>query len=392
MPWLSPWLVLACLMLMHTLTTDFASHYPPAFQIANGTQGPPIPQAWLDKLASIKLPEGNPVSTLSGCCSVSYNGKDGMDKSICSFTAGCHTDSDLFAAPDGTFVLTFDDGPTDASPTLYTFLEQNKINNQATHFMIGGNIAGDPKGMQAAFNNGGHLAVHTWSHHYMTALSNEAVLGELGWTMQIIADLSGGRVPAYWRPPYGDTDNRVRAIAEQVFGMKTVLWNRDTNDWAIGTKDNSVDSVSGVMEGWFKGPKSPGILALEHELNNNTVDVFIREYPHAAANGWVVKSVADAFGFRWYQNAMSNTGEVAPFAIGKDITTDLATSAPLAPSSSAPPSAGGSAGHSGSASGSAPSESASGAKGQQASKNSGGQALVVPGATVLAAALLAYVF
>jgi hypothetical protein len=32
--------------------------------------------------------------------------------------------------------------------------------------MIGGNIKDDPHGMLTAFNNGGHIAVHTWSHKY----------------------------------------------------------------------------------------------------------------------------------------------------------------------------------------------------------------------------------
>lgn len=96
----------------------------------------------------------------------------------------------------------------------------------ATHFMIGGNILGNPSLMQRCANNGGHIAVHTWSHPYTTSLSNEDVLSELGWTMQLIADLNGGRLPRYWRPPFGDVDNRVRAIAKGVFGLETVVWNR----------------------------------------------------------------------------------------------------------------------------------------------------------------------
>ena len=60
----------------------------------------------------------------------------------------------------------------------------------------------------------------------MTTLTNEQVLGELGWTMQIISDLNGGRLPKFWRPPYGDVDNRVRAIAKGVFNLETVVWNQ----------------------------------------------------------------------------------------------------------------------------------------------------------------------
>lgn len=69
--------------------------------------------------------------------------------------------------------------------------------------------------------------MHTWTHPYMTTKTNGEVLAELGWTMQIIHNSTGGRVPKYWRPPYGDSDARVRAIAKEVFGLTTVIWNRE---------------------------------------------------------------------------------------------------------------------------------------------------------------------
>jgi chitin deacetylase len=70
-----------------------------------------------------------------------------------------------------------------------------------------------------------HIAVHTWSHRHMSTLTNEQLIADIGWCMQIIHDSTGGRLPAFWRPPYGDSDNRVRAIAKEIFGLKTVIWN-----------------------------------------------------------------------------------------------------------------------------------------------------------------------
>ncbi|GMK57488.1 hypothetical protein CspeluHIS016_0403220 [Cutaneotrichosporon spelunceum] len=308
---------------------DFRSHYPTSGKVANGT----LPQAWIDKYNKVKAegkipsPEVNPVAK-KGSGNPTYEGLDGADESICSFNTGCHTEEDYFLAPDGTFVLTFDDGPTEASPALYDFMEKNNITRQATYFMIGGNIAADPINMQRAFRIGGHIAVHTWSHPQMTTLSDEAVMGELGWTMQVISDLTGGRVPAYWRPSYGDVDNRVRAIAKNVFGMDCVLWNRDTNDWKIG-KEQTVEGTRKIMQDWWVGPKSPGILALEHDLNKDCVDVFMAEYPAAIENGWEITSVPDAFGLKWYQNADSNEGPVTNFTIATDTQPDLNLSAPI---------------------------------------------------------------
>lgn len=242
-------------------------------------------------------------------------GESGADQNICSFTYQCSTSDDLVAPPDGVLALAFDDGPTASSPALYDFLAKNNISDKTTHFMIGGNIVGNPKTMQAAAAAGGHIAVHTWSHQYTTTLTNEQVLGELGWTMQIIADLNGGRIPKYWRPPYGDVDNRVRAIAKGVFGLETVPWDKDSGDWAISTGQYTRQGVDASMEGWLTGPKSPGLNILEHELNDNTINVFFDSFPKMISNGWNVRSVADAWNMDWYQNSKSNTGDVASMAV-----------------------------------------------------------------------------
>jgi peptidoglycan/xylan/chitin deacetylase (PgdA/CDA1 family) len=78
---------------------------------------------------------------------------------------------------------------------------------------VGSNVRDYPELALQAWKRGDHLAVHTWSHAHLTTLSDFEILGELGWTIQIIHDLTG-LVPLYYRPPYGDVDNRVRALAK----------------------------------------------------------------------------------------------------------------------------------------------------------------------------------
>lgn len=50
-----------------------------------------------------------------------------------------------------------------------------------------------------ALGNGDDIAVHTYTHPYMTTLPNLQIVAELGWTMQVIHDSAGGRLPRYWR-------------------------------------------------------------------------------------------------------------------------------------------------------------------------------------------------
>ncbi len=95
------------------------------------------------------------------------------------------------------------------------------------------------------------------------------------------------------RAPYGDVDNRVRMIAAEVFGLRTVQWNQDSADWAIGGQGSTytVQNVEATMNGWLTGSKNAGLVMLEHELNPSTVQVFMDMYPKMISNGWKLANV-----------------------------------------------------------------------------------------------------
>jgi peptidoglycan/xylan/chitin deacetylase (PgdA/CDA1 family) len=86
-----------------------------------------------------------------------------------------------------------------------------------------------PEAAQRALNDGHTICSHTWSHPQMTSLTSEEVVAQLYWTQKAIKEAMG-ITPKCWRPPYGDVDDRVRAIAWQM-GMRTILWDQDSNDW-----------------------------------------------------------------------------------------------------------------------------------------------------------------
>lgn len=146
----------------------------------------------------------------------------------------------------------------------------------------------------------------------MSTLTNEQLIADLGWCMQIIHDSTGGRVPAFWRPPYGDSDNRVRAIAKEIFGLTTVIWNYDSDDWNIGQNGITLDSVQANLEKMVTGSKTPGLNILEHEISSDDVSAFLYIYPIMKANNWVMKSIPEITGANWYQNAKDNLSPVTP--------------------------------------------------------------------------------
>ncbi|KAK0545683.1 hypothetical protein OC846_005569 [Tilletia horrida] len=279
------------------------------------------PQEWLDALAAAekagKIPNIPQTKLHASTGAITY--PSGTDiNSVCSWTqTNCFGANDISKAPDGVWALNFDDGPNTPSPTLYKFLQQQ--NKAATFFLIGSNIAGNPDVIKQAAQMGvAHFNVHTWSHTVQTTLSNEDIVAELGWTMQIIYDLTG-KIPRYWRPPQGDADKRVRAVAEEVFGLYAVMWDEECNDWCITESGgiapgcdtapgNSIASVQKAIDQATQKSKSPGVILLEHDLTTYSIKAFEEHsWTGIQKNGWNAMSVGDFPGNTWYANAANAT-------------------------------------------------------------------------------------
>ncbi|GAA5870927.1 hypothetical protein JCM16303_001632 [Sporobolomyces ruberrimus] len=361
--------------------TAVPSQYPAPF-----TKGPTPKAEWIAKYneakAAGKIP-GDAPSTLGADGNIAYapatkTGPNG----VCSWTvAHCFAEDDVSDAPDGMYGVSFDDGPTESSPALYELLTKN--NQTATHFLIGTTILQNLDVFQQVVASGGHLAVHTFSHSYMTTMTDEQLLGELGWTAQLIYDYSG-LAPAYWRPPYGDVDNRVRAIAQEVFGLTTVIWNIDSDDWCLnepgscpGYGPGNLAGLEAELTKWQTGAKSPGVIGLEHESGPGPVSGFVNTYAGIKSNGWDARNIPDLWDAAWYQNAEDNDDpkKNTSFVIGSGpFNTSSAAAAASSSSSALPSSTSTSAASSASASGKtsgAPSasKSASAASQEQSSKS-----------------------
>ncbi|KAF5320726.1 hypothetical protein D9619_000933 [Psilocybe cf. subviscida] len=327
--------------------TNDGANYPavgsPAWSAPFPTWSPDpraLPAEWVNALNAAvsagKIPN-NPIPTNTPNTNPIYPaGTNPNGPEVCSATYKCRAPGDIWDAPEGVFASSFDDGPSEFTPGLVDFLKAH--NETTTHFMIGVHILGSPNQFKYAFEADHDIAVHTWTHPYMTTLSNLDVVGQLGWTMQLIHHSTGGRVPKYWRPPYGDADMRVRAIASEVFGLQTVIWNNDTFDW-----EATPEAIQASMQKFLTGPKRPGLVVLEHEIKQNTVTGFLNSHPMIAANGWKFISLAKAINDgRTYQNAggsLSDDVKASNVLAGADPNIGGSSSSGSSSSSSSAPTA-----------------------------------------------------
>ena len=147
---------------------------------------------------------------------------------------------------NGYVALTFDDGPNPTStPALLAALARHRA--RATFFIWGEHALRHPDHLRAVHEAGMWLGNHSQTHPYLTRADRETVIGEISGAQQAVQKATG-LLPTLFRPPYGDTDDAVRAAAGR-FGLTEVLWSVDTRDWAGVSADEIVEAAARVEPG-----------------------------------------------------------------------------------------------------------------------------------------------
>ncbi|KAJ7081981.1 hypothetical protein C8R43DRAFT_1052518 [Mycena crocata] len=249
----------------------------PSLDVITPTDSPEVKQ-WITEVQNSGVSIPNIPVTLPGGCPA--NAAAAADTSRCWWTCGgCTRDTDITTCPDKlTWGLTYDDGPSLYTPDLLAFLSEKKL--KSTFFAVGSRVISFPAILQAEYMEGHQIAIHTWSHPALTTLTNEQIIGELGWSKKVIKDVLGV-TPSHFRPPFGDIDDRVRAIATAM-GLTPVMWTRisplatfDTDDFDL---HSGASSASKVLQNWDfieanASTLNSGFILLEHDLFQQSVEI-----------------------------------------------------------------------------------------------------------------------
>ncbi|KAI8823992.1 uncharacterized protein EV422DRAFT_485463, partial [Fimicolochytrium jonesii] len=244
--------------------------------------------------------------------------------------------ADIVSCPKAnTWGLTYDDGPTSNivngvhnpdTAAIRTALDD--LNVKATFFVCGTGVRSLPAQVVNSFKAGHQIAVHTWTHHPLTSLTNAQIVAEIKYTEAAIYEVIGV-VPTHFRPPYGDIDDRVRAIASAL-GYKTVIWGVDSLDADVAATPANAATVQARIESWFKA--GPGFISLEHDISTFTSGIAVNalaEVKKQVAAGTfplTINSVAQCVGESGYWNAnVSAAGTSASIASATSTTTSTTT-------------------------------------------------------------------
>ncbi|KAF9173943.1 chitin deacetylase [Mortierella sp. AD011] len=275
----------APLLTLKAFNGTFTGDYPEAFEVAptNTT----LAKQWIAQYNTANITSLPVVPFTSGGDPKDPNS---ISADACDWTITNCINKDITVCPLGVWGLTYDDGPTEFSSQLYDFLDTTE--QKATLFYIGSNVITNWEAARRACGAGHQIASHTWSHQPSTSLTNEQFIAEIKYTEMAIKEVCGF-TPKYFRPPYGDIDNRIRSLL-WAMGYTSVIWDYDTNDWQMSPGGSrTLAEVNADFATWEAAAPNDttGHITLEHELYQNTVTAAIDNLPKLGAT-WKLMPVS----------------------------------------------------------------------------------------------------
>lgn len=171
--------------------------------------------------------------------------------------------------------LTLDDGWVADYP-LIDYLESTGI--PWTAFVPGKIAASRPEWIKRMAEMGVPIGSHGYTHHWLTAKTDEEIRWELSQSKKVLTELSGSFYP-YFRPPAGQYDQRVLDIAREL-GYSTVLWDNDVGGYSEAAKpEDQFQSMLNRLEG--------GNIILAHfGASLHTEEVLRKFIPEAQKRGY----------------------------------------------------------------------------------------------------------
>ena len=183
------------------------------------------------------------------------------------------------ACRNGYVALTYDDGPSATTPQLLAALRAHRL--RATFFNQGDNSLERPELVRAELRAGHWVGNHTFSHPHLTQIGEPAAFQEIASTQWVLRDVTG-REPTLFRPPYGETNDQVRAAAARI-GLLEVLWTVDSRDWA-GVTAEEIAAAARTLQ--------PGGIILMHDWPPATVEAVPLIAADLAARGLCAGRIA----------------------------------------------------------------------------------------------------
>lgn len=141
--------------------------------------------------------------------------------------------------------LTFDDGPSEATPELLRLLGEHRA--RATFFQCGANAERLPAISREVAAAGHEIGNHTWSHARLYLRGRRFIETEIVRAQEAI-ERAAGIVPRLFRPPFGARWFGLGPIQRRL-GLLGVMWTTIARDWKLSAEAVAVRLLRGASNG-----------------------------------------------------------------------------------------------------------------------------------------------
>ena len=161
---------------------------------------------------------------------------------------------------DRVVALTFDDGPSKYTNKILDVLK--KYDACGTFFLIGNKVDFYGDVLKRMLLEGSEIGNHSYDHKLLTRLSKADFQKEISKTQDAIKKVTGF-TPTLFRPTYGGYTNILKSYTD----LKFVLWDVDSRDWQVKTKDKIIKNI-------LPNVKSGSIILMHdnHEYSLNALE------------------------------------------------------------------------------------------------------------------------
>ena len=184
--------------------------------------------------------------------------------------------------------LTFDDGPSEATPELLRVLDDYRV--RATFFQCGASVRRLPSVAREVAAAGHVIGNHSQTHAALYLQSASFIYRELAEAQDSISQVTGGR-PRFFRPPLG-----VRwfglADALRTLGLTSVLWSTIGKDWKLPAERVLARLARGAVNGAIFCLHDGRNLSVRPDISS-TIEAVRRLAPMLLQRGFHFETVSD---------------------------------------------------------------------------------------------------
>lgn len=217
--------------------------------------------------------------------------------------------------------LTYDDGPFPRTTNrILDVLEKN--NSKCTFFVVGDRVEGYADTIKRASGLGCEIANHSYSHEYLTKISDSEVKSQIN-DVDTALKSSCGLKTSLLRVPGGMHNENVRNLCD----MPIILWSVDTLDWKYKKTSGSERTerqnkiISQVLEN-----AQDGDIVLMHDIYDFTAELSEQLIPKLIEKGFKLVTVSELFASKGVELSPGTVYNSARVSVSAEASSTAQTS------------------------------------------------------------------